>query len=95
MRYDPMMIVGFILGILCLAIILVGVIAPRYYDVFVPPARRHEGTEETVPCEVKYPADSVNPGVGAVGMEDIESPSAGQSSGHDQEEKDTITVNAR
>lgn len=48
------MIAGFILGIFCLVIIFLGFIAPRYYDVFVPPSRRHEGLEETVPCELKH-----------------------------------------
>lgn len=32
----------------------VGFIAPRYYDVFIPPGRRHEGLEETTPCELKH-----------------------------------------
>lgn len=48
------MIAGFILAILCLAVMFLGFIAPRYYDVFVPPSRRHEGLEETTPCELKH-----------------------------------------
>lgn len=48
LRYDPMMIAGFILAHLCLLMIVVGFVAPRYYDCFVPPARRNEGAEVTV-----------------------------------------------
>ncbi|KAJ5734831.1 hypothetical protein N7533_013234 [Penicillium manginii] len=49
LRYDPMMIAGFILAHLCLLLILLGVILPRYYNIFVPRHRRAEGTEETIP----------------------------------------------
>lgn len=48
LRYDPMMISGFILAHCCLLVILLGVILPRYYDIFIPPQRRAEGTEMTV-----------------------------------------------
>lgn len=88
-----MMITGFILGILCLATILLGFVVPRYYDVFVPPERRDEGTEETVPCEVKTSAAAVNANVGVVTTEDggeaglVESSSGGKSSSPDANEK--------
>ncbi|KKY27609.1 putative sodium chloride dependent neurotransmitter [Diplodia seriata] len=48
LRYDPMMIAGFILSHLCLLMIVLGFIMPRYYECFVPPHRRDEGTEVTV-----------------------------------------------
>ncbi|KAJ5156422.1 hypothetical protein N7492_009225 [Penicillium capsulatum] len=51
LRYDPMMIAGFILAHFCLLLILLGVILPRYYNVFIPRHRRSEGTELTVPSQ--------------------------------------------
>ncbi|PGH16193.1 hypothetical protein AJ79_01960 [Helicocarpus griseus UAMH5409] len=48
LRYDPLMISGFILAHLGMFVILLGLIMPRYYDVFIPLHRRSEGTEETV-----------------------------------------------
>lgn len=48
LRYDPMMIAGFILAHFCLLLVLLGVIMPRYYNIFIPPHRRDEGTEITV-----------------------------------------------
>ena len=42
------MIAGFILSHLGLTLVLLGFIMPRYYDVFVPPRRQHEGMEKTV-----------------------------------------------
>ncbi|KAF2789578.1 SNF-domain-containing protein [Melanomma pulvis-pyrius CBS 109.77] len=53
LRYDPMMIAGFILAHILMVLIIVGCVMPRYYDVFVPPHRRAEGTEATVPNVVK------------------------------------------
>jgi solute carrier family 6 GABA transporter-like protein 1 len=53
LRYDPMMIAGFILSHICLVLIVLGFVMPRYYDVFIPPHRRGEGTEETVVNETK------------------------------------------
>lgn len=43
-----MMIAGFILAHLCMFLIILGFIMPRYYDCFVPPRRQNEGTEVTV-----------------------------------------------
>ncbi|CAG7926686.1 unnamed protein product [Penicillium olsonii] len=53
LRYDPMMISGFILAHFCLLLILLGVVFPRYYDIFIPPQRRAEGTEATIANEPK------------------------------------------
>jgi len=52
-RVDPLMILGFIIAILGLCAMIFGLIFPRYYDVFVPPQRRAEGTEDTVVNELK------------------------------------------
>lgn len=53
LRYDPMMITGFILSILTVVVILSGFVMPRYYDAFIPMGRRGEGTEPTVANETK------------------------------------------
>ncbi|OAL55817.1 SNF-domain-containing protein [Pyrenochaeta sp. DS3sAY3a] len=53
LRYDPMMISGFILSILTIIVILVGFVMPRYYDAFIPVERRGEGTEPTMAMETK------------------------------------------
>ena len=47
------MIAGFILAHMCLVVILLGFIMPRYYQVFIPPNRRGEGLEKTVPNQPK------------------------------------------
>lgn len=47
------MIAGFILAHFCLLLILLGVILPRYYNIFIPEHRRAEGTEETIPLQLK------------------------------------------
>ncbi|KAJ5984716.1 Sodium:neurotransmitter symporter [Penicillium waksmanii] len=60
LRYDPMMIAGFILAHLCLLLILLGVILPRYYNIFVPRHRRAEGTEETIPQQSKQLGDPLD-----------------------------------
>jgi solute carrier family 6 (neurotransmitter transporter, GABA) member 1 len=52
-RYDPLMILGFIVAILGMVIIIAGFVMPRYYDIFIPPHRRGEGTEETVALVTK------------------------------------------
>ncbi|KAL4866530.1 hypothetical protein BDV12DRAFT_172748 [Aspergillus spectabilis] len=43
LRYDPLMITGFILAHLILLLILLGFVLPRYYDIFIPPDRIGEG----------------------------------------------------
>ncbi|KAK8111721.1 SNF-domain-containing protein [Apiospora kogelbergensis] len=53
LRYDPLMITGFTLAHIGMVLILMGCIAPRYYDKLIPAQRRAEGMEPTVPCEPK------------------------------------------
>lgn len=53
LRYDPMMIAGFILSQLTMAAVIIGFTVPRYYDAFIPYERRGEGTEPTVAMELK------------------------------------------
>ncbi|KAG9664513.1 SNF-domain-containing protein, partial [Aureobasidium melanogenum] len=57
LRYDPMMITGFILSILGMLAVLLGFVLPRYYDVFIPMERRDEGTQETV---LNQPMDKID-----------------------------------
>jgi solute carrier family 6 GABA transporter-like protein 1 len=60
LRYDPMMIAGFILAHFCLLLILLGVVFPRYYDIFIPTDRRAEGTQITIanqPIEQEFVPD--------------------------------------
>lgn len=47
------MILGFIVAHLGMVLVIGGCIIPRYYNVFIPPHRRGEGTEETVAMEPK------------------------------------------
>lgn len=61
LRYDPMMVAGFILSILTLVAMIIGFVIPRYYAVFISPERRNEGTEPTTANELKLePAESVS-----------------------------------
>lgn len=53
MRYDPIMIAGFILAHVCMLAVIVGFVMPKWYDGFVPLERRQEGREETVVGVVK------------------------------------------
>jgi solute carrier family 6 (neurotransmitter transporter, GABA) member 1 len=53
LRYDPLMILGFIVANIGMVIILAGFIMPRYYGLFLPPHRRDEGSEPTIPNEPK------------------------------------------
>ena len=48
-----MMISGFILANLAMAVIILGFTIPRYYDAFIPMERRGDGTELTVAMETK------------------------------------------
>ena len=47
LRYDPMMITGFIIAHLTMLAIILGYAIPRYYDALIPMERRGEGTEPT------------------------------------------------
>jgi solute carrier family 6 GABA transporter-like protein 1 len=53
LRYDPMMIAGFILAHITMLVVILGFTIPRYYDAFIPMERRMEGTESTVAMETK------------------------------------------
>ncbi|KAH0132383.1 hypothetical protein KCU67_g16638, partial [Aureobasidium melanogenum] len=57
LRYDPMMITGFILSVLGMLAVLMGFVMPRYYDVLIPVERRDEGTKETV---LNQPMDKID-----------------------------------
>jgi solute carrier family 6 GABA transporter-like protein 1 len=57
LRYDPMMIAGFILSILGVTMMIMGLILPRYFVVFIPKHRRAEGTEVTYANELKKDVD--------------------------------------
>ncbi|KAG9511964.1 SNF-domain-containing protein, partial [Aureobasidium melanogenum] len=57
LRYDPMMISGFILSVLGMLAVLLGFVMPRYYDAFIPVERRDEGTKETV---LNQPMDKID-----------------------------------
>lgn len=59
MRYDPLMILGFIASISFLIFMLIGFFVPRFYEPFIPVHRRAEGTEETVVNELKQ-KDSID-----------------------------------
>lgn len=53
LRYDPMMVAGFILSHICLLLIIISFVMPRYYDALIPLHRRSEGTEDTIVNETK------------------------------------------
>jgi solute carrier family 6 GABA transporter-like protein 1 len=53
LRYDPMMITGFILAHLTMLAIILGYAIPRYYDAMIPIERRDEGTEVTTAMVTK------------------------------------------
>lgn len=49
LRYDPLHILGFTLAHVCLLVIGLGVILPRWFDVFLPPHRLNDGKVDTIP----------------------------------------------
>ncbi|KAF1953594.1 SNF-domain-containing protein [Byssothecium circinans] len=53
LRYDPMMITGFILAHVTILAIILGYAIPKYYDALIPPERRGEGTEPTIAMQTK------------------------------------------
>jgi solute carrier family 6 GABA transporter-like protein 1 len=53
LRFDPLMVLGFIVSILGISVIILGFVMPRYFDVLVPQSRRAEGTELTIANELK------------------------------------------
>ncbi|RVX73485.1 hypothetical protein B0A52_03127 [Exophiala mesophila] len=75
LRYDPLMITGFIVSMICLVLIILGFVMPRYYNFFIPPHRRGEGSEPTIAMEPKMEVEARR--VGDVDTEsiDVSSPS--------------------
>jgi solute carrier family 6 GABA transporter-like protein 1 len=59
MRYDPLMILGFIAALSFIVLMLIGFFFPRFYEPLVPVHRRSEGTEDTVVNELKQ-KDSID-----------------------------------
>lgn len=74
------MILGFIVAHLGMVLVIGGCIIPRYYNVFIPPHRRAEGTEETVAMQPKgeVVARAIAEGAGSSDLEkmDTEKPEA-------------------
>ncbi|KAL2855726.1 hypothetical protein BJX68DRAFT_231095 [Aspergillus pseudodeflectus] len=68
LRYDPLMITGFILAHFILLAILLGFVIPRYYDVFIPPNRIGEG-ERIIGELVQEEHLPVREGPGTIGEE--------------------------
>jgi len=60
LRYDPMMITGFILSILGMVGVLLGFVMPRYYDAFIPIERRDEDMQKTVLDEPMEQIDAIS-----------------------------------
>lgn len=52
------MITGFIVANICMVLIILGFVLPRYYEVFIPPHRRHEGSGPTIAMEPKLEIES-------------------------------------
>lgn len=52
------MITGFIVANICMVLIILGFVFPRYYEVFIPPHRRHEGSGPTIAMEPKLEIES-------------------------------------
>ena len=69
LRYDPMMVAGFILAHILMLFIIIGFIMPRYYNPLIPAHRRDEGTEETIVDETKGLERGVDLYSGRVGEE--------------------------
>jgi solute carrier family 6 GABA transporter-like protein 1 len=53
LRYDPMMITGFIIAHITMLAVILGYAIPKYYDAFIPVERRREGLEPTVAMQTK------------------------------------------
>ncbi|CAD0088082.1 unnamed protein product [Aureobasidium vineae] len=60
LRYDPMMIAGFVLSVVGMIAVLLGFVTPRYYDGFVPVERRDEGRKETLLDQPMEQVDAVS-----------------------------------
>lgn len=53
LKNDPLMVLGFAVAHIGICLIVLGFVMPRYYNIFIPPQRRHEGLEKTVAGEPK------------------------------------------
>lgn len=84
LRYDPLMILGFIVSMICVVLICLGFVMPRYYNFFIPPHRRGEGTEPTIALEPRLEVEARR-----VGDVDTESLEPGSPSPLDAEKKET------
>ncbi|KAI0140529.1 hypothetical protein GGR57DRAFT_423868 [Xylariaceae sp. FL1272] len=62
LRYDPLMMFGFILAHVLLLAIAVGFIMPRYYQRLIPPHRRQDGDRKTMPGETLVDESEIEAG---------------------------------
>ncbi|KAJ2974806.1 hypothetical protein NUW58_g8539 [Xylaria curta] len=86
LRYDPLMILGFIVTHILLTLVLLGFVMPRYYDVFIPPSRQGEGTERTVVGQTKIDLPEVETGHGSsIGGADREASEPGSDEKKDRD----------
>ncbi|KXT15663.1 hypothetical protein AC579_6131 [Pseudocercospora musae] len=60
LRYDPMMITGFILSMLGLSAIVFGCVFPRYMGVLLPAERREDSVKTTIANEPAFTEDEVH-----------------------------------
>ncbi|KAF7192471.1 Sodium- and chloride-dependent GABA transporter 1 [Pseudocercospora fuligena] len=60
LRYDPMMITGFILSMLGLSAIVFGCVFPRYMATLVPTERREDSAKTTIANEPAFTEDEVH-----------------------------------
>lgn len=59
LRYDPMMITGFILSMIGLSAIVFGCVFPRYYGQLLPPERRDDSLKATIAQEPGFTEEEV------------------------------------
>ena len=74
LRNDPVYVFGFILAHFCLIAVVVGLITPRWLDVFVPDHRQEDGMRTYAPNVTEgiieaENADKVESGVGGMSQE--------------------------
>ncbi|KXS98416.1 hypothetical protein AC578_1769 [Pseudocercospora eumusae] len=60
LRYDPMMITGFILSMLGLSAIVLGCVFPRYMGTLLPAERREDSAKTTIANEPAFTEDEVH-----------------------------------
>ena len=76
LREDPLHILGFGVAHICLLIIGFGIIAPRWFDILIPPTRRGEGKIPYAPnvvlgSEDSQQSDSAENGTSEVGISEV------------------------